>query len=128
MRRGATLASCAARYWMSDSASTAGAALAFYCAFSLAPLLIILITISGWFIGATAAYGDINAQLISLFGPATARILVQAANTSQKTEGWVATTVSVVTLLIGATSVLAALESALQQIWNSTALARSGIM
>jgi membrane protein len=127
-RRRASLATCAARYWISDSASTTGAALAFYCAFSLAPLLIILITISGWFIGATAAYGEINAQLTSLFGPSTARILVDAAKTSQQTQGWVATTLSVVTLLIGATSVLAALESALQQIWNSTALARSGIM
>jgi membrane protein len=127
-KRGASLSACAARYWMSDSASTLGAALAFYCAFSLAPLLIILITISGWFVGAKAAYGDMYVQLSSLFGPSTARILVEAAKASQQNEGWVATTVSIVTLLIGATSVLAALESALQLIWNSVALARSGIM
>jgi membrane protein len=123
-----SLVTCAARYWIADNASTTGAALAFYCAFSLAPLLIILITISGWFIGATAAYDEMSAQLTSLFGPSTARILVKAAKASQQAQGWVATTVSVVTLLIGATSVLAALESALQLIWNSAALARAGIV
>src|SRR5712664_641992 len=36
------LVGCAARYWNSDNASTTGAALAFFCAFSLAPLLVIL--------------------------------------------------------------------------------------
>jgi uncharacterized BrkB/YihY/UPF0761 family membrane protein len=35
---------CAARYWSSDNASNTGAALAFYCAFSIAPLLVILLT------------------------------------------------------------------------------------
>jgi membrane protein len=126
LKRGAAVVNCAARYWLSDSASTTGAALAFYCAFSLAPLLIILITLSGWFVGTTAAYADIHAQLTSLFGPSTARILVDAAKASQQGQGLIATAVSVVTLLIGATSVLAALESALQQIWQSASLARSG--
>jgi uncharacterized BrkB/YihY/UPF0761 family membrane protein len=42
----ARLVSCAGRYWSSDNASTTGAALAFFCAFSLAPLLVILLTIS----------------------------------------------------------------------------------
>jgi membrane protein len=127
-KRMAALATCAGRYWFSDSASTTGAALAFYCAFSLAPLLIILITLSGWFVGTGAAYEDIRAQLTSLFGPSTARILVDAAKSSQQGEGLIATAVSIVTLLIGATSVLAALESALQQIWMSAALARSGLV
>jgi membrane protein len=128
LKRSAALSTCAARFWLSDSASTTGAALAFYCAFSLAPLLIILITLAGWFIGTTAAYDEIQAQLTSLFGPSTARILVEAAKSSQQSQGLIATGVSVVTLLIGATSVLAALESALQQIWQSAALARSGVV
>jgi membrane protein len=119
---------CAMRYWVSDSAATSGAALAFYCAFSLAPLLIILIAVSGWFVGATKAYGAIGTQLTSLFGASTARILVQAAQSSQSGAGLAATIVSVVSLLIGATSVLAALQSALDQIWKSGQLARSGVL
>jgi membrane protein len=119
---------CAAEYWITDNASTAGAALAFYCAFSLAPLLIILITVSGWFVGTTEAYGEINVQLTSLFGASTARILVKAVQSSQSGSGLVATIVSVVSLLIGATTVLAALQSALEQIWKSDRLIRTGVL
>ena len=57
------LAKCAARNWVSDNATTSGASLAFFCAFSLAPLLVIVLTTSGWIVGATAAYSQIDAQL-----------------------------------------------------------------
>lgn len=119
---------CAAVNWASDRASTIGAALAFYCAFSLAPLLIILMTIAGWFIGAELAFGQLGIQLRSLFGPATAGILLDAARSSQSDEGTIATTVSVVSLLIGSTTVFAALEDALEQIWGTRALARGGVL
>jgi membrane protein len=127
LKRSVALGRCATRHWVSDNASTTGAALAFYCAFSLAPLLVILVTLTGWFVGATAAFDEIHGQLSSLFGPSTARILVEAAKASQQSQGLIATVVSVVTLLIGATSVLAALESALQQIWKSAPRASSGL-
>lgn len=122
-----TLVACAARYWSSDSAATSGAALAFFCAFSLAPLLVILLTIAGWIVGATAAYVSIGEQLRSLFGPSTARILLDAVKSSKHTQGAVATVVSVITLFISATTVLAALQNALQHIWKSAALAPSGV-
>jgi membrane protein len=50
-----TLAKCAVTSWVADRSSTAGAALAFYSAFSLAPLLVILLTIAGWIVGMEAA-------------------------------------------------------------------------
>jgi membrane protein len=122
-----SLATCAARYWNSDNASTTGAALAFFCAFSLAPLLVILLTIAGWIIGATAAYSEMTLQLDALFGPATAKILLSAVKSSQQTEGLFATIVSFITLMISATTVLAALEAALEQIWGSVSLAPPGL-
>ena len=121
------LTGCAARNWISDNASTTGASLAFFCAFSIAPLLVIILTLAGWIVGASAAYAQIGAQLNALFGPATARVLLGAIQSSQKTEGLVSTLVSVVTLLIGATTVLSALETLLEQIWKSEALASSGL-
>jgi membrane protein len=117
---------CAARHWGDDHSSSTGAALAFYCAFSLAPLLIILLTIAGWLVGENAAYGQIGAQINGLFGASTAKILLEAMKSSQHTEGAFATVVSIVTLLIGATTVLAALEEALELIWKSGALAPTG--
>jgi membrane protein len=119
---------CAVSRWAADEASTIGAALAFYCAFSLAPLLIILLTIAGWFIDTEQAYGYVGEQLRSLFGPATADILLKAAQSSQSTDGAIATTISGFSLLVGATTVFAALESALERIWDSRALVRGGVL
>jgi membrane protein len=121
------LVRCAARNWNSDGASTTGAALAFYCAFSLAPLLVIILSIAGWVVGTTAAYAQMDSQLVALFGPATAKTLLSAVKNSQQTQGVVATWISVVTLMIGATTVLAALEAVLDQIWNSGTRAPSGL-
>lgn len=118
---------CAATYWSQDEAATLGAALAFYCAFSLAPLLIILVTIAGWIVGAEAAHAHIGAQLRSLFGSGTAEILLEAMRNSQGKGGPLATALSIVTLLIGATTVFAALETALERIWGASAQAPKGI-
>jgi membrane protein len=127
LRKTMSLTACAVRYWSSDNASTTGAALAFYCAFSLAPLLVIILALAGLIVGATAAYGQVGAQLNSLFGPSTAAIVLQAVKTAQQPQGLVATLVSVVTLLISATTVLAAIEAALEQIWKSAAIAPQGV-
>jgi membrane protein len=62
-----------------------------------------------------------------LFGPATAGILMTAMQSSQTGDGMVAATVSVVTLLVGATTVFSALEAALQQIWGARKLVPAGI-
>jgi membrane protein len=128
LRTTAGLAACAARYWNSDNASNIAAELAFYCAFSLAPLLIIILTLTGWLVGSDAAYNQIGAQLNALFGDATAKTLLQAAKSSQQAQGLAATLISIITLLVGATTVLAALQQALDQIWQSARLARSGLV
>ncbi len=118
---------CAGAHWMSDNASNTGAALAFYCAFAIAPLLVIVLTITGLVVDERSAYAQIGAQLTALFGPATSKILMGAVQSAQRTQGVVATLVSVVTLIIGATTVLAALQSALQVIWQSQALEIAGV-
>jgi membrane protein len=127
LKRSLSLLTCAARNWVADNASTTGASLAFFCAFSIAPLLVIVLTTACWLVGANAAYSQIDAQLNGLFGPATAKILLDAIKTSQHTGGIVSTVVSVVSLLIGATTVLSALDTLLEQIWKSEALTPVGI-
>jgi membrane protein len=118
---------CAVSHWSADQAATIGAALAFYCAFSIAPLLVILLTIAGWIVGAEAAYGHITVQLTALFGKSTAEILLQAVRSSQTADGTIATIVSAVTLLLGATTVFNALEAALEQIWGARELVPQGV-
>jgi membrane protein len=118
---------CSAKHWSADQAPTIGAALAFYSAFSLAPLLVIILTVAGWIVGAEAAFGQLSDQLTALFGRATADILIEAMRSSQSADGFVATVVSVFTLLLGATTVFAALEAALEQIWGAKALVPTGL-
>jgi membrane protein len=122
-----THVTCAARHWAGDRATTIGAALAFYCAFSLAPLLVILVTLTGWIVGAETATRQLGVQLASLFGPGTASTLMQAMRSSQTGDGAIAAVVSGVTLLVGATTVFSALESALQQVWGTAKLAPKGV-
>jgi len=121
------LLKCAAVSWAGDRAATLGAALAFYCAFSLAPLLVILVTLVGWIVGTDVAMVQLKFQLIGLFGAGTADSLVEFMKSSQTADGFVAALVSVGTLLVGASTVFAALEEALQQIWGSARLAPQGL-
>ena len=104
--------------WLEDQASSISAALAFYCAFSLAPLLIIIVSIAGWIVGGELAYSYVGSQLTMLFGSPSANLILEAMKGAQSTDGAWATAVSVVMLLIGASTVFAALESALQQVWG----------
>ena len=122
------LLKCAATHWVEDDAATAGAALAFYCAFSLAPLLVLVLAVVGDVLGDAAAQRQLAAQLTSLFGPSTARALLSAVTRAHEARGLWATLVSVVALAIGATSVLAALHAALERIWKTRRTAGYGIV
>lgn len=119
VRRGWQLIKEAVSAWIGDYAPSMGAALAYYTLFSLAPLLVIVIGIAGLVFGAEAAQGAIVGQLGGLMGEEGARavegLLVSA---SEPAHGVVATVVGAVTLLIGATTVFAELQSALDRIWQ----------
>jgi membrane protein len=127
LRKAWELVTCSTQYWVADNASSTAAALAFYCAFSLAPLLIIILTIVGKIVGEPAAYQQVASQLNAMFGPATAQTLMGAVQSAQHSKDAFPTLISVATLLVGATTVLAALEHALEQIWNTKSIARTGI-
>jgi membrane protein len=121
------IAKCSVTHWSRDNSATTGASLAFYSAFSLAPLLIIVLTLSGWIVGLETAYGYLQVQLTSLFGKASATTLLEAMKNSQSEAGGLAAAISVVTLFIGATTVFSALESALEVIWQAAQLVPTGV-
>jgi len=76
--------------------------------------------------GERGVFPDRRAVELAIW-PVDGKVLLGAIQSSQKTEGLVSTLVSVVTLLIGATTVLSALETLMEQIWRSEALALSGL-
>ncbi len=106
---------------MDHSASSMGAALAFYTLFSVAPILIIALSLAGYLFGPHTAETELLAQLRDLIGPAGAdalhTLLVSAQYSSRK---GVAAVVGVVTLVIGAMSVFGELQHSLDVIWGST--------
>ncbi|WP_310462086.1 YhjD/YihY/BrkB family envelope integrity protein, partial [Sphaerotilus sp.] len=54
--------------WIDDRAASMGAALAYYTLFSLAPLLLIVISVAGLVFGPEAARGEIETQMRGLIG------------------------------------------------------------
>ena len=105
--------------WQDDYASSMGAALAYYTVFSVAPLLVIVIAVAGSFFGEAAVQGELVTQLRDLLGEQGAnavQTLVKSASSPRK--GLLAGMVGVVVLVIGATTVFAELQSALDRIWR----------
>ena len=108
--------------WSDDYAPSMGAALAYYTVFSIAPLLLIVISIAGLVFGEEAARGEIVAQLQGMMGNEAAQAvegLVESVNKPGK--GIFATLVGIVVLLIGATTVFGELQDALDRIWRAPA-------
>ena len=105
--------------WVDDFAPSMGAAISYYTAFSLAPLLVIVIAIAGAVFGREAVTGQITAQLAGLIGTEGATVVQGlVASASDTKRGLVAGLISVVVLLVGATTVFAELQSALDRIWH----------
>jgi membrane protein len=105
--------------WLDDYAPSMGAALAYYTLFSMAPLLIIVIAVAGLVFGQEAARGEIVSQMQGLIGPEGAiavQGLLKSAN--EPSQSIFATVVSLITLIIGATTVFAELQSDLDRIWR----------
>ena len=105
--------------WIDDFAPSMGAAISYYTVFSLAPLLIIVIAVAGAVFGREAVQGEIVGQLQDLIGREGA-IAVQGLikSASEPAKGLVAGGISIVVLLVGATTVFAELQSALDRIWH----------
>ena len=104
-----------------------GAALSYYTLFSIAPLLIIVIAVAGFFFGADAVRGEVFAQLSGLMGQQGAsavEALLKSA--SRPKEGAIATAASIAVLLIGATTALAELQNDLDRIWRAPAAHKVG--
>jgi len=96
-----------------------GAALAFYTALSIAPLLLVVVAIAGAAFGEQAARGEIAQQIENTVGHEGAEA-IQAMLAAHKSEsrGILMTVIGFATLLLGASGVFAQLQEALDTIWD----------
>ena len=106
--------------FVEDEALTRGAAIAFYTATSIAPVLLIAIAIAAVVFGQDAAQNAITSQLSGLMGDQAAQLVQTAvANAANKSSGALATLIGVVTLILTASGAFGEMQSALNVIWKA---------
>jgi membrane protein len=114
---------------VNDNTSMFGAALAYYTAFSLAPILVIAIAVAGLLFGPEAASGQIAAEIKSVVGDDGAKAIESmVADANKPTSSAWATVIGFVMLLVGAAGLFGQLQGALNTIWKVKAKPGRGIM
>ena len=108
--------------FLADRGPRMGAALAYYTLFSLAPLLLIVVSVAGLVWGGEAVRGELFDDLAGLLGPnAAATIESLLKSVSWPAGGWLNTLLGLGLMLIGATTMFAELQDALDTIWRAPA-------
>ncbi len=110
----------AADAFIDDLAPRMGAALAYYTLFSIAPLMLIVLSVAGFVFGEEAARGEMFGQLQGLIGDEGARTLqMLLESVNRPGQGVLSTIIGVLVMLIGATTVFAELQAAMDRIWGA---------
>ncbi len=105
--------------WSRHNDGRLGASLALYTLLSLAPLVLVVVSIAGIVFGHTAAQREIVRETGALVGPAGANVIGSVlAGSKNTTHGLIATLLGLVTLLFSASGVVIELRDALNTIWE----------
>jgi membrane protein len=113
--------------FINDRGLKLSASLSYYTLFSLAPLLLLLISLAGLFFGKEAIQGQIFSEINGLIGNnAAAQIqeIIKNMELSGKTNS--AVIIGAITLLIGATSVFGEIQDSINMIWKLKAKPKRG--
>jgi membrane protein len=123
-----TLVKTSVSSWLDDYAPSMGAALSYYTVFSLAPLLLIVVSVAGLVFGDEAVRGELFNQLQGLMGADAAKAIQDLlASVNKPTKGVVSTLIGIGLLVFGATTVFGELQDALDRIWRAPAREGSGL-
>ncbi len=117
------------REFIDDNGMKLSAALSYYTIFSLPPLLLIIISICGFFFGADAVRGQIFGQINGLVGNnAALQIQEVLKNVKLSTSNYFATIVGVIILIVGASGVFSEIQDSLNFIWRIKSKPKRGIV
>lgn len=118
-RRLGTLLMQAYSDWSADGATRLGAALAYYTLFSIAPVLIVIIGIAGFFIGRAAAQAEISPWLQRFLSPEGARAAELMLQQHVSPAGGIITTLlGLVTLFLATSAFVNELRQSLNLVWR----------
>ncbi|MFM0500009.1 YihY/virulence factor BrkB family protein [Paraburkholderia caffeinilytica] len=129
-RKQANWAIGAFKQFADDRCAAMAASIAFYAAFSLAPTLVMVIAVAGWFFGAAAARGELFTHIHGLLGDQAAagvQTIVENAHHSGSAGG-IAAIISFTMLAIGASATFSSLNSALNLVWPYTGPRSSSVI
>ncbi|MGA7778730.1 MAG: YihY/virulence factor BrkB family protein [Paraburkholderia sp.] len=129
-RQQASWAVGAFRQFGDDRCAAMAASIAFYAAFSLAPTLVMVIAVAGWFFGAQAARGELFSHIHGMLGDDAAagvQTIVENARHSGSAGG-IAAIISFALLAIGASATFSSLNSALNIVWPLTGPRSSSVI
>lgn len=105
--------------WNSNDPWARSAIIAYYTLFSLPSLLIIVVSIAGYFFGREAVQGRITGQIAEFIGTDSAEIVENMiSNAALSSSSTLAVTFGVFMLIFGATGVFFQLKKAMNNIWN----------
>jgi membrane protein len=114
-----TILKNAFKSWFAKDPLRESGIIAYYAIFSLPGLLMVILTLAGYFFGREAVNNQVAAQFTSTMGAETANqiqdIIVQA---SRMRNSLLATIMAIVTILVGATGVFVEFQNALNQVWQ----------
>lgn len=109
----------AGREWLAHKGPRLGASLAFYAILSLAPLAVISVGLVSVIVGNDVAKGEVVQQMREVVGEEAAQIVGSVvADTRRSSHGFIATTIGIITLVVGAMAVFVELQDALNTIWE----------
>ena len=109
----------AAQMWLDADGLRMSAAMSFYGMLSLAPLLLLLVGVLGWWVDRGYLESSLVAQVQSVMGQQVADVVRQALASAQApSEGRLASVIGFVVLVSGATGVFVELQSALERLWR----------
>jgi membrane protein len=119
VKNGFTILKAAFSGFMNDLALKYSASLAYYTLFSLAPLLLLLISLAGIFLGKDASQGKIFAEINGIVGAESAKSIqdmIKHLQTSGKST--ISVIIGIITLIIGATTVFGEIQESINLIWQ----------
>jgi membrane protein len=113
--------------FMEDQCLKLSAALSYYTIFSLAPMLLVMITALSFFFGRDAIQGELFSQIQELVGSqAAAQLQEIIKNAEMSNKSGVAAAIGIGTLLVGATGVFAEIQTSINYIWSIEARPEKG--
>ncbi|MGV3629599.1 MAG: YihY/virulence factor BrkB family protein [Bacteroidota bacterium] len=118
-----------AKKWYARDPFRESAIIAYYAIFSLPGLLMVIISVGGYFLEPEAVSGRLHQEISNVMGSETADQVEEMVAMAAKTrDSWFATMIGIATILIGATGVFAQIQKSLNTIWEVKATtSKSGI-